>query len=370
MSSPIPSMIEAQTDFALSLLRENGFNSSTILSPISISIALAMVYLGAKENTAKQIKHTIAKGVADEEIHAHFSSVLSRINSNNLNVTLESVNRVYLQNNFKLLDNYIEGIKQNYGGELEEIDFSKSSAAADKINEFVSKSTHDKIQNLISPNSLNDLTRLALINAIYFNGEWDEPFEVEITRNADFYVSPGNTKKVKMMSIESKFPYFETNDYQMLGLPYKNQKVFMYVILPRERFGLENLVKNMNSSTLFNLLSKRSSTTKVDVQFPRFKIEASFELTNALKKLGITEAFEDNANFLGISEQGNLKISQVVHKAFIEVSEEGTTAAAATHVGFQHKMFQIPKTFSANHPFLFIIADDAHNIYFIGRHLE
>lgn len=142
-------MVNAQADFALNLLRDSGVNSSTILSPISISIALAMVYLGAKENTATQIRNTIAKGLllsqlqysftviflslldaSEEEIHAHFSSVLSLINSNDLNVTLESANRVYLQNNFKLLDTYVEGIKKHYAGELEEIDFGQASAAA------------------------------------------------------------------------------------------------------------------------------------------------------------------------------------------------------------------------------------------------
>uniref|UniRef100_A0A914XXS5 Serpin domain-containing protein n=1 Tax=Panagrolaimus superbus TaxID=310955 RepID=A0A914XXS5_9BILA len=123
-------MIRSQADFALNLLRDGSLNSSTILSPISISIALAMVYLGAKENTAAQIRNTIAKNISEEEIHAHFSSVLTLINSNNLNVTLESANRVYVQNNFKLLDSYIEGIKKHYSGELEEINFNQASAAA------------------------------------------------------------------------------------------------------------------------------------------------------------------------------------------------------------------------------------------------
>jgi serpin B len=370
MSAPIPGMIEAQADFALSLLRESGVNSSTILSPISISIALAMVYLGAKENTAQQIRNTIAKGVSEEDIHAHFSSVLSLVNSNSLNVTLESANRVYVQNNFKLLDTYVEGIKKHYAGELEEIDFSKASAAADKINGFVAKSTHDKIQNLISPDSLNDLTRLVLINAIYFKGEWDKQFKEENTRDADFYASPDNTKKVKMMSLESKFPYYETDDYQVLGLPYKNQQVSMYIILPRERFGLENLVNNMTASTLSQLLAKKGSTT-VKVQLPRFKIEASFELTDALKKLGITEAFEDSANFTGISEQGDLKVSEVIHKAFIETNEQGSEAAAATGIQFQLTSALLvddePPSFIADHAFLYAIIDKhQRNILFMG----
>ena len=373
MSSPLPAMIEAQADFALSLLRESGVNSSTILSPISISIALAMVYLGAKENTAAQIRNTIAKGVSEEEIHAHFASVLSLINSNDLNVTLESANRVYVQNDFKLLDSYVEGIKKHYAGELEEIDFAQASAAADKINGFVAKSTHDKIQNLISPDSLNDLTRLVLINAIYFKGEWDKQFKEEHTRDADFYASPDNTKKVKMMSLESKFPYYETDDYQVLGLPYKNKQVTMYVILPRERFGLENLVNNMTASTLSQLLAKKGTTT-VKVQLPRFKIEASFQLVDALKKLGITEAFEDSANFSGISEQGDLKVTDVIHKAFIETNEKGSEAAASTAAVLKNRMRPaqppVVPTFVADHGFIYCVEDNNQNILFIGRYFS
>uniref|UniRef100_A0AC34G3R3 Serpin domain-containing protein n=1 Tax=Panagrolaimus sp. ES5 TaxID=591445 RepID=A0AC34G3R3_9BILA len=361
-------MITAQTDFALNLLRDGEFNSSTILSPISISIALAMVYLGAKENTASQLRNTFAKDVSEEKIHAHFSSVLNLISSSNLNVTIESANRAYFQNDFKLLDSYIEGIKKHYGGEFEEIDFYQASAAAEKINKFVATSTHDKIQNLITPDSINDLTRLVLINAIYFKGEWDIPFEVGYTKDADFFSSPDNTKKVKMMSLsETKFPYFESNECQILGLPYKNQQVTMYIILPRERFGLEKLVKNMNATTLTQILANKSSS-KVDVKLPRFKIESSFNLVPTLQNLGITEAFRDGANFGGISEEGNLKVSDVIHKALIEVTEEGTVAAAATHVGFQNKMLVISKKFTADHPFLFFIADEAQNIYFIGQH--
>uniref|UniRef100_A0AC34FIH7 Serpin domain-containing protein n=1 Tax=Panagrolaimus sp. ES5 TaxID=591445 RepID=A0AC34FIH7_9BILA len=190
-------MVNAQANFALNLLRDSNVTSSTILSPISISFALAMVYLGAKENTAAQIRNTIAKDIPEEEIHAYFSSVLSHINSKKLDVTLESVN--------------------------------------------------------------------------------------------------------------------------LLGLPYKNKQVTMYIILPRERFGLNTVVNEMNATTLTQLLANKDSTT-VLVQLPRFKIESSFQLVDALKKLGIKDAFDENStNFSGISEEGDLKISDVIHKAFIEV---------------------------------------------------
>jgi serpin B len=370
--SHMPAMIEAQADFALNLLRDGGMNSSTILSPISISIALAMVYLGAKENTASQIRNTIAKGVSEDEIHSHFASVLELINSNNLSVTLESANRVYVKNDFKLLDSYVEGIKKHYSGELEEIDFAKASEAASKINGFVEKATHDKIKDLISADSLNDLTRLVLINAIYFKGEWDKQFKEEATKDADFFSTPDSTKKVKMMSLESSFPYYENDEYQVLGLPYKNQQVTMYIILPREKFGLENVIKNMTASTLAELLTKKGRT-QVKVQLPRFKIEASFQLNDALKKLGINDAFTSDANFTGITDQGDLYISDVVHKAFIETNEKGSEAAAATGVVMMNRMMPakppVVPHFIADHSFLYLITNAQQNILFIGNFL-
>uniref|UniRef100_A0A914YQL6 Serpin domain-containing protein n=1 Tax=Panagrolaimus superbus TaxID=310955 RepID=A0A914YQL6_9BILA len=170
-----------------------------------------------------------------------------------------------------------------------------------------------------------------------------------------------------MMSLESKFPYFETEEYTLLGLPYKNQQMTMFIILPKERYGLEKIVRKMNATAFTQILEKKS-VQKVFVKLPRFKIESSFQLVDSLKRLEIIDAFDYGANFAGITGESNLYISDVVHKAFIEVNEEGTVAAAATSIGMRFKMLTIPAQFIADHPFLFFIADKAQNIYFIGHH--
>jgi len=368
-SVPVLPIVEAQSDFALNLLRSQNALQSTILSPVSISIALAMTLLGAKEETARQIRSAIAKNATDEELHAHFASVVSLLKSEDLNVTLDAANRVYVKNGYTLLDAYVEGIKKYYGGELEQVDFTDSQNTAKKINQFVEEATRNKIHDLISPDSLNDLTRLVLINAVYFKGDWETQFKKERTvEDHDFYLNENDTKKVAMMQIQSDFAYYETSDYQVLGLPYVGNQVYMYVILPREKNGLQDLLNNLNGPTLAQLLQKKGKT-KVRVKLPRFKIESKFELTPTLKTLGITDVFGDTADLSGVAGNRELKVSEVVHKAFVEVNEKGTEAAAATGVQFRllSSIDPTPPEFHADHPFAyFLIEKDQGNVLFSG----
>uniref|UniRef100_A0AC35FU01 Serpin domain-containing protein n=1 Tax=Panagrolaimus sp. PS1159 TaxID=55785 RepID=A0AC35FU01_9BILA len=274
-----------------------------------------MVFLGAKENTAKEIKSVIGNGVEnDEEIHLYFSSFLNYISSGNLKeVILESANRLYLKNDFKLLDTFINGITEYYRGEIELVDFVESANVANKINEFV-----------------------------------------------------------RMMSLDEKgLQYYEDKDCQIVGLPYKGGEFKMYILLPREKYGLQKLIETVNPDVLIQILSKLV-VTRVRVKLPQFKIESSFDVKETLQKLGINDAFADYiANFEGISLQEEIKISDIKHKAFIETNEEGTEAAAATMVTmglFGCPVVQEYKNFIADHSFLFIIADNHLNFFFVGTH--
>uniref|UniRef100_A0AC34G2F2 Serpin domain-containing protein n=1 Tax=Panagrolaimus sp. ES5 TaxID=591445 RepID=A0AC34G2F2_9BILA len=363
-------MTNAQADFTFNILRENGIDSSTILSPISIIIALSMAYLGAKENTAAEIRETIAKGIRENEIHPYFSTYLNDSKTFEF-ITLESANRIYFNQNLKLQDSYVDGIKKYYNGEFEQINFHQTSDAADKINQFVAKATHDKFQNITDPDSINPETSMFLINAIYFKAEWADKFWSFQTFETDFYSSPEKTTKVQMMSKETTFniPYFENDEYEVLGLPYENHEATMFIILPRERFGLEKVMNEIDISVLIkNMAVSEKMEKEFYIKLPRFKIQSSIDLVEILKTFGIKNAFTEDANFSGISARQNMKISSFSHKALIETDENGSEATAVTQFHYipLSGKFREPDTIVVDHPFLFIIADKKLNFLFAG----
>uniref|UniRef100_A0A914EHG5 Serpin domain-containing protein n=1 Tax=Acrobeloides nanus TaxID=290746 RepID=A0A914EHG5_9BILA len=278
------SLLEAQTDFGLNLLRANSYaaSQSTIISLISISIALAMCYAGAKNQTANQISQAIAG------------------------------------------------------------------------------------------DAISDDTQMILTNAIYFKGTWEYKFEKNQTAPKTFYLSENREQQVPMMKIIKPFPYYEDNQVQVLGLPYKSQEVFLYVILPKDRFGLSNLLQDITGQKLQNHIQEAhkwhndNSYTQTYVELPRFKIEAGLSLNDALKKLGITDAFDERSDFSGMTDSRDLYISDVVHKAFIETNEEGSEAAAATGVIMRVTSVEQFRTFHADHPFLYAIATRQGDILFTG----
>uniref|UniRef100_A0A914C8G6 Serpin domain-containing protein n=1 Tax=Acrobeloides nanus TaxID=290746 RepID=A0A914C8G6_9BILA len=357
-------LLEAQADFALQLVRESAPNAdkSLIISPVSISIALAMCHAGAGNETALQIAKAIASGSAsNEDIRKHFSSLMAELNAPNKTYALDSANRIYVNNKFELLDTYKKILTESFEGQFENIDFSNASESAKEINAFVEKATRDKIHDLISPDMIDGLTRVILVNAIYFKGNWANKFDKNLTEEKPFYKSENNERKVQMMKKKAKFPYYENENVQVLGLPYQDEEIYMYIVLPKERFGLSEVLKNLTGKTLVDFVQRRGKS-EVNVELPRFKLETSLSLGDTLKKLGIVEAFKDSADFSGMTGSKDLYISEVVHKAFIEVNEEGTEAAAATGVGFKLRSMPAkpPPTynFTADHPFLYLLTNE------------
>uniref|UniRef100_A0A914D633 Serpin domain-containing protein n=1 Tax=Acrobeloides nanus TaxID=290746 RepID=A0A914D633_9BILA len=376
------SLLEAQADFGLNLLRANpnASSQSTIISPISISIALAMCYVGAKNQTANQISQAIAGDASSDKILDYFSTIMAQLNLQNKSYELDSANRIYVQENFQLLQSYKQILTNKFQGQFENIDFSNSEAAAQNINSFIEQATRGKIKDLIPSDAINDLTRMILTNAIYFKGTWEYKFEKKQTAPKTFYLSENREQQVPMMKIKNPFPYYEDNQVKILGLPYKSQEVFLYVILPKDRFGLSNLLQNITGQQLQNHIQEAhkwhnnrfNSEIRIDVELPRFKIETELSLNDTLKKLGITDAFDKKkADFSGMAGSRNLYVSDVFHKAFIETNEEGSEAAAATGVvitlmssrGDSFEQFQ---TFHADHPFLYALATRQGDILFTG----
>jgi len=345
--------------------------SSTILSPLSVSIALAMVYAGAKNKTAEEIDQLLANGAPESEVHEFFGQLQKTIQQRNQNgYTLEMANKVYVKDKFPVLEAFTASIQRNYGvGTFESVDFTQNAATAEKINHFVANATRDKIHDLISPDSLNDETRLVLINAIYFKGTWAEKFDKRQTQKQPFYASDGASgKELDMMHKTAKFIYHEDEELQLLGMPYVREEVRMFVLLPRERFGLGKLLATMSGKRLLDV-QRNGYKRKVQVTLPKFKLESTHQLIDPLKKLGVIRAFGSSADFTGITDKEPLLISQAIQKAFIEVNEEGTEAAAATAIGVSLAMAGMvePPTpsFVADRPFAaFLCTRDDGNILF------
>jgi serpin B len=262
-------------------------------------------------------------------------------------------------------------IETDYGGCLNEVDFVTAAEAARKtINDWVENQTNSKIKNLIPEGVLDSMTRLVLTNAIYFKGNWARQFKKERTQNVPFTLLNGNKVDVPMMSQTADFNYIQTESFQGLELPYVNNELSMIILLPKNSNGLpelEGTVTINNLSKWLNELRKR----EVIVFVPKFKMTSQFGLADVLKAMGMTNAFvPDVADFSGINGKRDLFISAVIHKAYVEVNEEGTEAAAATGVVMKLTSAGPTQTpvFRADHPFLFVIRDNhSGSILFIGR---
>ncbi|KAL3104976.1 hypothetical protein niasHT_028508 [Heterodera trifolii] len=364
MSSPptpnAPLILEAQADFALNLLREVSTDDrSCVVSPFSVAVTLSMVYAGAEQNTGEEMGQLLAKGAPESEVHKYFGALLKSLKQKSSKAnTLEAANKVYLKDGIKLKDAFRGKMTTNYRGRMETVDFEDSEGTAEKINSFVKKATHDAINELVTPDAFDADTRLVLINALYFKGTWADKFNATLTKKAQFHMDAENFKELEMMHLMASFIYFEDTQLQLLGMPYKGEKEFMFVLLPTERFGLAKLLAQLDGKKLVELIKMRDKST-VTVVLPKFTLEVTHELNKPLTKMGMATAFTNNANFEGISDKKPLYIGQVVQKAFIEVNEEGTTAWAATGMICQTAARERELRFVADHPFCaFLIRDD------------
>uniref|UniRef100_A0A914DCN0 Serpin domain-containing protein n=1 Tax=Acrobeloides nanus TaxID=290746 RepID=A0A914DCN0_9BILA len=370
----------ALADFGIHLLRTNpnATIDSMVISPISISIALAMCYVGAKNNTSNQLAKVLGGGkVPKNPTIEHFSFLMKSLTEDHAErqYKLYSANKVYIKEGYNLLKNYKEALVQKFGGQFENVDFNDKQNTANKINNFVDKSTQGKITNLVNPASLSSDISMLLVNALYFKGRWQNEFQKELTQEKDFDVAENRKQKVNMMKATGTYPYYEDQKVQVLGLPYLNYEGVLYIILPKERFGLKKVLDEFSDGSLSKYIDKSMLNhdwiTEVDVEIPRFKVETSLSLAETLKKLGITDAFTSGkADFSGISGNRELFIGEVLHKTYISMDEQGTEAAAATAVellagaGFSEDIRHV--NFHADHPFLYAIVSKEGDTLFTG----
>ena len=378
--SAIESVVNANDMFAFDIYKklasEENEDDNLFLSPFSISSALALTYEGAKGETAEQIKSVFYFPDNINTLRYGYHDVNAGINAGDPDYELNVANALWAEQTYKFLDDYINTAKTYYSAETTNLDFkNQPEESRVTINDWVEEKTNDKIEDLIPAGMIDPLTRLVITNAIYFKGTWVLQFDKNMTTEADFTTPSGETVTVEMMQRtddDAIYGYAETKDLQVLEMPYENEsgkKLSMIVLLPKEN-DLQAAEDAITEGEFEEIVGSIESQ-QVKVYFPKFKLETEYQLSDTLKDMGMPVAFTNAADFSGMDGMTGLFISDVVHKAFVEVNEEGTEAAAATAVVFAERMSQEEETipvFRADHPFIFLIQDDeTGNILFIGR---
>ncbi|XP_054109801.2 serpin B6 isoform X1 [Callithrix jacchus] len=375
-SAVMDRLAEANGTFALNLLKTLGEGNSknVFFSPLSMASALAMVYMGAQGNTAAQMAQVLSlnKSGGGGDVHQGFQSLLTEVNKPGTQYLLRTANRLFGEKSCDFLSSFRDSCQKFYQVEMEELDFVSAVEKSRKhINTWVAEKTEGKIAELLSPGTVDSLTKLVLVNAIYFKGNWDKQFRKENTKERPFKVSKNEEKPVQMMFKKSTFKktYIGEIFTQILVLPYVGQELNMIIMLPDESTDLRTVEKEITHEkfvewTRLDMMDEE----EVEVFLPRFKLEESYDMEHILRNLGMTDAFEvGKADFSGMSKT-DLFLSKVVHKSFVEVNEEGTEAAAATAAIMMLRCARFTPRFCADHPFLFFIQHSKTNgILFCGR---
>lgn len=361
--------------FGYSLYAElsGGTQGNFVVSPYSVHSVMSMVAAGAAGETKSQMITTLQLPNKDTDRNATAKAILDRIAALGAkgDVTLESANRVWVQESYPLLPAFTDVIQKTFGAGFAVADFVKSAEPTRKaINDWVEKITRNRIKDLIPSGVLTPLTRMVLVNAVYFYGTWDVPFSEKSTRPQPFFTAPGQAHDVPMMHAKLEhIGYREEAGLQVCELPYKGRALSMIVLLPEA--GKIGALEQRIGKVGFNALCGVLEPETVHVTLPKFKIESQFGLNDPLVKMGMRDAFDaGRADFSGMTGTRDLFISAVIQKAFIEVNEKGTEAAAATGVVMALRAMPIEKRieFRADRPFLFALRDrETGLMLFMGR---
>lgn len=379
LSQEMETLVSNQTAFAFDLYKQLGSQGGNLfLSPYSISSALAMTYAGANGETKtemeKVLRFTSGKTlpIAFAELNQH----LMAGGDSKEGTTLQTANSLWLQTGESYLPEFQTVIVNSYKGFLEQVDYMQDpEMARKKINDWVEEKTNGRITDLLQSNDIQTSTRLVLVNAIYMKGNWMLPFKEENTKSGSFYVNNGNKIDSQMMEQTAFFNHVKEEGISVLEMPYRRgeeqeAELAMIIILPDNIEGLGDLEKNLNEEKFHEWIDKMDNK-RVHVTIPKFKMTQSFRLRDPLQQMGMKLAFSDAADFSRITGKKDLSLSQVIHKTFIKVDENGTEAAAATAsiiAMTSAPVVEEPVEFKADHPFFFAIIDrNTKALLFMGR---
>jgi serpin B len=373
----VSGIVKGGNQFALDLYQQlRSEEGNLFFSPTSISTALTMTYAGAAGGTEAEMAKTLHFQTPNDQLHDGMKALQAfwKTPDEKKGIRLNLANRLWGQESYEFLPAFLQVTRDKYGAELARLDFSQSEEARETINTWIEEETEDKITDLIPVGGVSSDTKLVLTNAVYFHGIWAEPFGKDRTKDEDFNLTAADKIKVPMMHRWDESRHGAIDDLQVLELPYGDSSLSMIIVLPKEIDGLADLEAKLTFQNLQRWTASLKHEDEVKVYLPKFKTTSQFEMSDTLKMMGMKSAFDANvADFSGMTGDKDLFISAVIHKAFVDVNEEGTEAAAATAVIMAPTAAPVqeptePPVFRADHPFVFMIRDN-HNdaILFMGR---
>lgn len=356
-------------DLYLKLAKTNSGN--IFISPFSIMTALGMTHSGTAGNTEKEVQSVMHLSQDKEAIHNAFQDIITDLKDESTDYELRTSNMAYVSDKMTVLSDFSNTLREKYLSSSNTVNFADSERVRKEINTAVEKETNSRIKDLIPSGMLNDLTKMVLVNAVYFKGLWEHQFEESATYDQEFWLSESKSTNVPMMHVTKQFRIQHNKDLgaMLLAMDYKGSRMSMVFVLPDKRDGLVEVEAKLATTDLNNI-DKKLQRVKVEVCIPKFKLEESLDLVDHLKEMGMRDLFDiKSCNLSGITGSNDLFVSNVVHKAFLEVNEQGCEAAAATGVVIMKRSLPMPPPrFIADHPFLFFIRDQQTGlILFSGR---
>lgn len=343
---------------------------NTMISPLSVSLALAMVYNGTDGNTKKQMEEMLHKAnLTPEDINQSYKDLVAALQSHDPKVELSISNAIFYRNTFPVKNNFITTNQNFYSAEVSGLDFTKSAETLKTVNGWVTTKTKGKIDKILENVSGNDI--MYLLNAIYFNGEWTYRFDTKATADRPFTKEDKSIVQVPTMTIEKPFNYYSHAKFELLEMPYGGGKYSMLIFLPENGKTTNDVISLMTAENVNDWISKMTEQKK-EVFMPKFEFKFDNSLVDELSALGMTDAFNDaKANLTGISDVAKLVITEVKHKSYIKVDERGTEAAAVTGITVGVTSVGPDNSFRVDRPFVFAIREkDSNAILFIGKVLD
>jgi serpin B len=345
-------------------------SGNIFFSPYSIANCLGLAYVGARGETADQMARTLQLSLAPQHLPAAAAALRSTIDRQALNKTgyrLTTANALWGQKGLGFRPDYAQTVANGFGALVQEADFKTNPEPARlSINSWIKQQTQGKFPELFPPGSISSGTEVVLANAVYFKAAWARPFDKKNTDDAPFYVSDVRTVRVPMMKQTGSYRYLRARDFRAIELPYAGGELSMIVMVPEAKLGLAEFEKALNLANVTDWLGKMKKYD-VEVYLPRFQMTYDCELRERLSRMGMVRAFSLDADFSGMTGMRNFHLSAIMHKAFVNVNEEGTEAAAVTAAFIDRSLPDLP-IFRADRPFAFMVRDTRTGcILFMGR---